>query len=379
MYMEDGLVLQEQPDEDGEGQQHVEKAKGVGGEEYEQRVGELWGVKQESACARDGIREGGGRGGGGGGRVVSPPFINAAEQVGGEGRDARKRKAPLPVVGGEKREGGGGRGREVISLLSDSGEEDHSESLRGGQKRRLKMERVQAEEHQDEEEGGESGEENDDDSERFEATQAIPASPLPPVPKAPPPPPPPPPRPPPPATAAATAAATGARTVAAGGGGGGGGLATAAATARVITSGKLFFDGGSRGNPGIAGCGAVMYDDLSGKKLWSLSAFLGHDKTNNQAEYAALCFGLEEALKRGVSSIQVFGDSTLVVKQVQGVWKVKNAGMRVWHSKALALGKKFKRFRICFVPREENKVADALANEGMDGRREGGAVVVEEG
>ena len=122
-----------------------------------------------------------------------------------------------------------------------------------------------------------------------------------------------------------------------------------------------------------------MYDDLSGKKLWSLSAFLGHDKTNNQAEYAALCFGLEEALKRGVSRVQVFGDSTLVVKQVQGVWKVKNAGMRVWHSKVLALVNKFKRFRICFVPREENKVADALANEGMDGRREGGAEVVEEG
>ena len=287
--------------------------------------------------------------------------LKEEEEMSGGGRDARKRKAPAPEAGDKKCAEGGGGG-EVISLLSDSGEEDQDEGLRGGQKKRPKSEQTQSEVHRDEEDD----DDDDDDDERFEATQTIPASPLLAALTAPPPLPP-------LHAAAATAAAT-----TAAGAGAGAGAGHAVAAARGITSGTLFFDGGSRGNPGIAGCGAVMYDDTTGAKIWSLSAYLGHNKTNNQAEYAALCFGLEEALKRGVSSIQAFGDSTLVVKQVKGVWKVKNAGMKVWHAKALALKKKFKQFRISFVPREENGVADALANEGMDGRREGGAVVVEE-
>jgi ribonuclease HI len=248
-------------------------------------------------------------------------------------------------------------------LLSDSGDEDQDKGLRGGQKKRLKSDQAEGERYRDEAEDRNS-EEADDDDERFQATQTIPTSPLLPAPAAPL-----------PLSRPSTAAATATSTAIAAGAAGAAGLAGGAA--RVITSGTLFFDGGSRGNPGVAGCGAVMYDDTTGAKIWSLSAYVGH-KTNNQAEYAALCFGLEEALRRGVTSIQAFGDSTLVVKQLEGAWKVKNAGMKVWHDKALALKKKFKRFRIGFVPREENGVADALANEGMDGRREGGAVVVEE-
>lgn len=281
-------------------------------------------------------------------------------EMGARGRDARKRKACVSEADGKKCEEGGGGGGEVISLLSDSGEEDQDKGLRGGQKKRLKSDQAHAEDVRDEEEDRNSQEDDDDGDERFQATQTIPASPLLAATAAPPslsh-----------PSTAAATAA----------GAGGAAGLAGGAA--RVITSGTLFFDGGSRGNPGIAGCGAVMYDDTTGAKVWSLSAYLGHNKTNNQAEYAALCFGLEEALKRGVTCIQAFGDSNLVVKQVEGVWKIKNAGMKIWHGKALVLKKKFKRFRIGFVPREENGVADALANEGMDEQREGGPVVVEEG
>jgi len=370
VFMEDGLVLQEQPDGDGEEQQQEEKDEESGGEEDDERGGNRENLKQESACAGgEGGEGGGGGGGGGGGMGASSSVLTAGlkqeKEMSGGGRDGRKRKATAPEAGGKKCVEGGGGG-EVISLLSDSGEEDQDEGLRGGQKKRAKSEQVQAEEYRDEEEDRNSDDDDDDDDdERFEATQTIPASPLLAAPTAPPLPP--------LHVAAATAASAAASTAAAAGAG------LAAAAARVITSGTLFFDGGSRGNPGVAGCGAVMYDDLKGKKAWSLSAYLGHNKTNNQAEYAALCFGLEEALKRGVSSIQAFGDSTLVVKQVEGVWKVKNAGMKVWHAKALALKSKFKRFRISFVPREENGVADGLANEGMDGRREGGAVVVEEG
>ena len=140
---------------------------------------------------------------------------------------------------------------------------------------------------------------------------------------------------------------------------------TSSTTAPCI-SGRLYFDGGSRGNPGKSGCGAVMYSDATNEEIWSLSFYMGANSTNNQAEYTALIHGLEQALARGVQNIKCFGDSKLVVMQVMGRWKVKNPALKALHARATALKQRFRRFAIKYIPREENSVADGLANQAMD-------------
>ena len=125
------------------------------------------------------------------------------------------------------------------------------------------------------------------------------------------------------------------------------------------------FDGGSRGNPGPAGAGAVLYDE-NGCEVSSASAFLEGNATNNQAEYTGLVIGLEEARELGCTELAVYGDSMLVVKQVDGEWKCKSGNIRPLLERARHLKSLFRTFSIDHVYRKDNSRADELANIAMD-------------
>ena len=129
----------------------------------------------------------------------------------------------------------------------------------------------------------------------------------------------------------------------------------------------LFADGAARGNPGPAGSGAVLLDE-QGHVIAEITKHLGH-ATNNVAEYTALIIGLEEAQRRGVDDIDVRMDSMLVVRQMQGLWKIKHPNMKPLALRAGALLASFPKRTIEHVPREENLIADALSNKAIDDAR----------
>lgn len=126
---------------------------------------------------------------------------------------------------------------------------------------------------------------------------------------------------------------------------------------------KIFADGGSRGNPGPAGAGAVI--SIDGETVCSLSKFLG-STTNNVAEYNGLILGLEKARELGLEHVEAAMDSELVVKQMNGEYRVKNEKLVPLFIKARQLASGFASFKIVHVRREHNKVADRLANQAMD-------------
>jgi broad specificity phosphatase PhoE/ribonuclease HI len=124
-------------------------------------------------------------------------------------------------------------------------------------------------------------------------------------------------------------------------------------------------DGGSRGNPGPAGYGAVVRDAESGEVLAERFASLGV-ATNNVAEYSGLIAGLRAAAELNAERVVVKMDSKLVVEQMSGRWQIKNAGLRPLAAEAAALVGKFAGVTFEWIPRERNKAADALANRAMD-------------
>lgn len=128
---------------------------------------------------------------------------------------------------------------------------------------------------------------------------------------------------------------------------------------------QIFTDGAARGNPGPAGIGVVIKS--GGKTILEVSDYIGKT-TNNVAEYLALIRGLEEALLLGAKEAECFSDSELLVKQIQGEYKVKNEGLSPLFHHLQSLMVKFKKFSITHKAREENKHADALANRGIDER-----------
>jgi ribonuclease HI len=128
--------------------------------------------------------------------------------------------------------------------------------------------------------------------------------------------------------------------------------------------GTLFTDAGARGNPGPAGIGAVLKDE-SGEVIGEIAQAIGVT-TNNVAEYKALIAGLELARERGVTDIEVYMDSKLVVFQVKGEWKIKNNALRPLAVKARNLIDGFDRWSLSHVGRADNADADKLANQGMD-------------
>ena len=122
-------------------------------------------------------------------------------------------------------------------------------------------------------------------------------------------------------------------------------------------------DGGARGNPGPAGYGVVIQDE-TGRKVAALSEYLGH-QTNNFAEYQGLIAALEYALEHG-KALKLISDSELLVRQIKGIYKVKNAVLQDLHARAKDLIAKMEWFSIGHALREHNQEADALANQAMD-------------
>jgi len=125
-----------------------------------------------------------------------------------------------------------------------------------------------------------------------------------------------------------------------------------------------YIDGGSRGNPGTAGYGVYVVDP-EGKQLARLSAGLGI-KTNNFAEYSALIAALQFAAANQYGGIKIYADSELLVKQINGVYRVKNPDLRKLYDQAQLLISDLESFSIQHIPREQNREADRLANLAMD-------------
>jgi ribonuclease HI len=125
-----------------------------------------------------------------------------------------------------------------------------------------------------------------------------------------------------------------------------------------------FSDGGARGNPGPAGYGVLIQDE-AGRKVAALSEYLGH-QTNNFAEYQGLIAALEYAVANGHKALKVISDSELLVRQIKGIYKVKNAALQDLHGRAKELIAQLAWFSIGHVLRGKNEEADSLANAAMD-------------
>jgi formyltetrahydrofolate-dependent phosphoribosylglycinamide formyltransferase len=126
----------------------------------------------------------------------------------------------------------------------------------------------------------------------------------------------------------------------------------------------VYTDGGSRGNPGPAAAGFVLSDE-AGAELKRKAIFLGRT-TNNVAEYTAIIKAVEEAMKIGGRDLEIFSDSELLVRQINGQYKVKSENIRPLYRRSMALLGKFNRWQISHVKREMNACADAIVNEALD-------------
>lgn len=131
-----------------------------------------------------------------------------------------------------------------------------------------------------------------------------------------------------------------------------------------IAKAKLYTDGGSRGNPGPSASGVVILD-MDDNVVKKDGEYLGIT-TNNQAEYQALKYGLEQAKELGVRELTVYMDSLLVVNQMNGTYKVKNRDLWPIHQAAKDLSSSFADINYVHVPRELNSIADGLVNDTLD-------------
>lgn len=126
----------------------------------------------------------------------------------------------------------------------------------------------------------------------------------------------------------------------------------------------IHIDGGSRGNPGPAGCGVAIANE-KGEAIYEAGYFLGR-MTNNMAEYTGLLKGLEDAASCGASELQVYCDSELLVKQINGEYRVKNETLKDYFDKAMTGLRGIGKWKVTHVRREANARADELANIAMD-------------
>ena len=126
---------------------------------------------------------------------------------------------------------------------------------------------------------------------------------------------------------------------------------------------SLYTDGAARGNPGPAGIGIVIKDGR--KKIKEIYEYIG-EATNNIAEYSAVIKALEEAASLKAGAITLSLDSELVVKQLNGEYKVKDANMKELFSRAMEILKCFSSFEVRHISRENNKDADKLANKAIN-------------
>ena len=125
---------------------------------------------------------------------------------------------------------------------------------------------------------------------------------------------------------------------------------------------EIYIDGGSRGNPGPAGIGVVMY--RGGEVIKNISQFIA-EATNNVAEYTSLIYGLQEALIQRAKRVKVYTDSELLFKQVKKVYKIKDAQLKALHAQAQHMISSFENFDIEYIARELNKEADKLAAKAI--------------
>ncbi len=138
----------------------------------------------------------------------------------------------------------------------------------------------------------------------------------------------------------------------------------AAADALPLKHLTIYTDGASRGNPGEAGAGVIIYDH-QGTMVKRIKAYLG-TTTNNVAEYMALIIALKEAVGLKADAVQLFSDSELMVRQLTGIYKVKDRKMQVLASEARKLLAHFIRYDILAIERAKNREADRLANLAID-------------
>jgi ribonuclease HI len=138
----------------------------------------------------------------------------------------------------------------------------------------------------------------------------------------------------------------------------------------------LRFDGGSRGNPGTAGAGMVIYDD-QGQEIWCGWKYHGEHSTNNVAEYLGLLSGLKCAQSLGIQRLIAEGDSQLIVRQLNGQYRCKEATLRIFYDACLLIIKDLEYFEARHIPRAENDRADWLANHAMDLKESDGVMSLE--
>ena len=123
-------------------------------------------------------------------------------------------------------------------------------------------------------------------------------------------------------------------------------------------------DGAARGNPGSAAIGATLKDE-KGNLIQNISRRIGRT-TNNQAEYYAVIAALEKAISLGVKNVEIKADSELLVRQINGEYRVKNAALRLLYKKVIQLIDSLENFEIAHIPRWQNTDADKLANTALD-------------
>jgi ribonuclease HI len=126
-------------------------------------------------------------------------------------------------------------------------------------------------------------------------------------------------------------------------------------------------DGAARGNPGLAGAGAVLRDAADGSLVAELAVFLG-ERTNNYAEWTAVALALEEAVIQGATHVDMRMDSQLVARQISGRYRVKHPDLKPIHAQVMGLLERFEGYTVAHVPRELNKEADRLSNVAIDQR-----------
>ncbi len=131
----------------------------------------------------------------------------------------------------------------------------------------------------------------------------------------------------------------------------------------------IHIDGGARGNPGPAAAGVVIQNAQNSQYLHEAGYFLGRT-TNNVAEYQGLLHGLKNAADLGAESVQIHSDSELMVRQINGEYRVKSAHLRPLHDEAQSLLNHFAHWTIQHVCREQNKLADDLANRAIDAQND---------
>jgi ribonuclease HI len=129
---------------------------------------------------------------------------------------------------------------------------------------------------------------------------------------------------------------------------------------------RVYSDGAARGNPGLAGAGAVLVEP-NGQVVDRLGKFLG-TQTNNYAEYMGLLLGLRRARELGVKEIEVYADSELMIRQLGGRYQVKSTSLRPLYEEALRLLNDFSRVKLVHVPRDMNAAADEMSNRAIDER-----------